>query len=433
MTRKTSEIHRSLATAVAGGLLPAVLGAAGTIVVATVVPAASAAQLLLAWTVVGYLALTDFGLTRTASRLVSGGASPGSVVGRLWRISVPLGGVLALVTLGLVQVVRRGLDGPPPIELVALCLVPIAASLQFPLIGTLEAQGRFFSIAVQRTASATFTYLLPAIAFSLMDDGLGFAVASIVGYRFVSAAFLFRAARVGSSVGTGLRARGDESDSVRSLATWLGVSSVVGPALLYADRLFLAALAPPVELWVYYVAISELMMKTYVLPSAVLSVLFPRFVADAEPHSDRLRRLLGGRFALASLAAAAAVFALVYAAARAGALAFFEPLGSATLTTSLVAAVAVSSTVLNWSNQVFIAFLQSRDVHRAVSLVQLTLAVPYLLALVACVAGSSIVGVSIAWGGRIVVVWIALWWLVRAARGRERVGPGVVGRAEEAA
>ncbi|AEE44865.1 polysaccharide biosynthesis protein [Cellulomonas fimi] len=431
MTRKTSEIHRSLATSVAGGLLPAVLGATGTVVVATAVPAASAAQLLLAWTVVGYLALTDFGLTRTASRLVSGGASPGFVVGQLWRISVPLGGILALVTLGLVQAVRRGLDGPPPPELVALCLVPIAASIQFPLIGTLEAQGRFLSIAVQRTANAMFTYLLPALAFSVTEDGLALAVTSIVGYRFVSAAFLFRATRVGGAVGAGLRARGDATDGVRSLATWLGVSSVVGPALLYADRLFLAALSPPVELWVYYVAISELMMKTYVLPSAVLSVLFPRFVADAASHSGRLGRLLGGRFALASLVAAGSGFALAYAVAQAGVLAFFEPLGSTTLTTSLVAAVAVSSTVLNWSSQVFIAYLQSRDAHRAVSLVQLALAVPYLLALVACVAGSSVLGVSVTWGARIAAVWIALWWLVRVARRREPVAPGVVGAAEE--
>lgn len=414
MTQQDEGLRRSLVASLAGGVVPALVGAGGTVLAAAVVPAADAATLLLAWTVVGYLTLTDFGLTRSASRLVASGRDPASVVGRLWRMSLPLGGALALLTLGLLLLARGRLAGADAPGLVALCLVPIAASLQFPLVGLLEAQGRFTPVALQRTLSALCTYLVPAVAMAATSQGLRFAVASIVGYRFVSAVVLFRATRIGPEVIVHLRSRGP-IDGTRSLVTWLGVSSIVGPALLYVDRVLLAAVTPSVELWVYYVAVSELVMKTYVLPSAVLAVLFPRFVRADAPRSADLQRWLRGPVAATSLAAAGVAFVLVYLVARSGGIAMLAPTGVPGATTSVIAAVAMSFTVLNWSSQVYIAYLQSRDAQRAVSLVQLALAAPYLAALGACLLTSSVVGVAAAWGGRILAVWVGLWLLTRSA------------------
>lgn len=399
---------------VTGSVVPALVGALGTVLVATSGRVPAAVALLVAWSVVGYLSLTDFGLTRSASRLVSEGGDAAVVVGRLWRVSLVLGAALVVVTAAGVQLVRATVvDGGAP-ELLALCVVPLATALQFPLVGTLEAQGRFTSVAVQRTGNALFTYLLPALVVATARGSLGLAVASIVGFRIVSVAFLFRAARIRRrDVAAAVARRDATSLQPGAVVTWLAVSSVVGPALLYVDRAVLAVMAPSPSLWVFYVALSELMMKTYLLPSAVLAVLFPRLVqrraADGQPLVRALRRTLP----IGTLAAGFVSFVAVYALGQSGAVGFLEPLGAATEGTSLIAAIAVSCTVVNWSSQAYIAVLQSQDHQRAVSLVQLVLAAPYLLALGLAAAVDSPPGVAAAWGGRIVAVWLALWSLTR--------------------
>lgn len=401
---RVPQLVRNLGVSTMGSVLPAAVGALGTALVGWAGPRQYAVTVLAAWTLIGYLSLTDFGLTRSASKLVAEGAhGVDEVVGALWRTAIPLGLLLAC---GVVAVVMfAGLDQ----SLLALAVVPVASVLQFPVVGALEATGRFAVIGLQRLANAVFVYLIPALLIAFPGDYSGVVVALVVmaTYRVVVVGVLagrlgLRPVRIIRDAAPGGRL---QHLGVHRVLTWVGLSSILGPLMLYADRVALWWAGVPETTWVSYVTLSELLIKTYVLPSAALAVLFPWFTRHRERRAT-LQRMVFVRVlpVVTALALTAGVPIVLWLSAT-----VLHGLVGGSGAPGAVVVLLAAGTLVNWSSQAYIAVLQVHDRQRLVVLVQIVFVLPYLIALWAVpslVAPAT--GIAAVWACRIALTFLVL-------------------------
>lgn len=398
-----------------GGILPAAVGVLGTAILVSGASEAGSVTILTAWSVMGYMTLTDLGLTRSASKMVSSGRTdPPTAIAELWRSAIPLGGGLGLLVILLAVTVSPWLW--------ILVPIPFVAALQFPLMGALEAQGRFDVVATQRLLNSIVVYLLPAVCIVFIPGVSGVAIGLAILSLGRLALFFVLVRHLSLPLFATSRAtyaRGDRSSHGRGLVFWVGVSSVIGPAFLYADRLVLALFGVPTEVWVLYVALSEILMKTYVLPSAVLSVAFPWLAARARDHLPALRRAVGYLFPSVTVLLAAIVTGVGLLLPSSIFTAIAPGIDQAE--TRWLVILLTSGAVVNWVSQGYIALLQALDRQRFVAISQMSL-VPAFIAgmLIAGVMGSAvgIAGVSLA---RITVfsliLAISAWFATSSARG----------------
>lgn len=426
--QNSAGLMSSVTVSLVGSTIPAVIGAVGTVVAAGSGNHDDVVILLISWTIIGYLTLTDLGLTRSSSRLVSEAHfAHERVIAALWRVAAPLGLLLAIAVLVIVLFLGTRVPGANSFAVRLLCVVPILAALQFPLVGAVEACGWFGTLAIQRTANAVFTYLLPALLISFGTEYVSTALYLMIAYRLVAVVWLGRRLRLDLRRITHLfAAREGERHGVpvRSLVTWVGVSSMLGPLLLYVDRAFLGALPISRDLWIYYVTLSELLIKTYVFPSAVLAVLFPWLVRNIRRRLGAIRRLLAVAIPSATLLLAGTIAGAALVAIPDHAY-FYFGLSKAELSVArFVAAVLVSCTIVNWVSQLYIALLHAGDEQRGVAIAQIVITAPYVLALCSAQYIGGVGVIASMWGTRVVLLWFVLLALSMLALRRLRDMPG---------
>jgi len=287
---------RNVQTSLGGSLIPAAIGVLATFMLGRTPHRSAAAIVLVAWSVVGYLSITDFGLSRSASRLVADGREAiTSIVASLWRASLALGAGMAVVVAVLMALFGDAVGAGRQNSLWLLTVAPVVSALQFPVIGLLEAKGEFKRLAAQRIGNALCTYMVPALLVVVNDSLVWVSIVLLVGYRICALIWLWRITGIPligvwqafRSAGGGSQDRG----SVRRVAPWVAASSLIGSFYLYVDRGLLAISGPRVDVWVTYVAISELMLKTYLIPSATLSVAFPWLIGNFKRRRLLVRQL----------------------------------------------------------------------------------------------------------------------------------------------
>lgn len=262
--------------------------------------------LTLVWVVVGYLSLFDFGVGRALTKLVAerlGDRRLEEVPGLIWAailLVCAFGGVGALLLAAL----SRWLSGsaltiPEPLQaettvafyvLALLLPVMIAATA---LRGVLEAYQRFDIVAAIRVPTGLWTYLGPLAAAVVSPNlvpvmvvlALGRLLA-LAGY-FVCCVLLVPALRQGPRCASIADAR-----VLASFGGWLSVSNVLGPLMVYLDRFVIGTLLT-MSAVAYYATPYEIVTRLWLIPAAIVGVLFPAMSATLS--QDRLR---AGRLAI---------------------------------------------------------------------------------------------------------------------------------------
>jgi hypothetical protein len=402
-------MRRRLVDSLLGGVLPAIVGVVATLMLTSMAAETPRVALLLVWTVLGFLSLTDFGLTRAASKLRSTLDLPQTaIIARLWRAAIPFGLIGAVVLS--ISALLPGNTG----FAWALLPVPLIAAMQFPLVGVLEATGRFGYLAVHRVLNASFAYLVPAVVIVVFPDAVLGAALFITLSRL--ALFLAMCHRTRVPVVATLRqAASPATTGLRTgqLVGWLAVSSMLGPALLYADRLMLAGVDGTGGQWVFYVALSEIAMKTYIIPTALVAVLFPWLSMHAARLTGRRRRALRTWFPLASFPSALAIATAIAVFVPDPVLQLLSVDTEWAMTARVIILLSVGATLLNWSSQIQIAVLHALEAHQFVGTFQLISAVPFLAALALATHLGGIIATA-----AVVFARVALTWLALVARSR---------------
>ena len=260
--------------------------------------------LSLAWVIVGYFSVFDLGLGRAATRHVAHAIGSGQV----WRIpdlawtavttQMALG-MLASIVLAAVAPILVGHVLNIPLNLQAEARSTFyVLSLAIPLTlvvgsvrGLLEAAQRFDLVSSVSAPLGVANFLLPCLGVSL-----GWGLPAVTGLLVLSSSlglafYGMLCARVYPSLLSVPRFKRAELRRLLSFGSWVMVSSIVGPILVYLDQFALGALLSIAAVG-YYNAPYEFITRFLVFPGALVSALFPRFsslqVGGQHPDFERL-------------------------------------------------------------------------------------------------------------------------------------------------
>ncbi len=247
--------------------------------------------LTLIWLVMGYFSLFDLGLGRALTQLVSrklGSNQIEEIPSLVWT-SLPLmlllGLVGGLVLAGLAPwAVREALRIPEALQpetlnafyLLALSL-PVVISTP-SLRGLLEAFHRFDLTNAVSGTMGSFMFIAPLVVLPFSKN-LALIVAILLLGRLI--AWLANFLLVLYVIPTLRRDLKFEASIIRPLLRfggWMTVTNIIGPLMVYLDRILLGAFISMAAV-AYYATPFELVTKLWLLPGALVGVLFPAMSA----------------------------------------------------------------------------------------------------------------------------------------------------------
>lgn len=389
--------------------------------------------LILAWAVVGYFSIFDFGLSRAITQLVARAhkVSPDDAVPIIATGLVAMGifGLVGGLILYVIAPLLGNLGRIPVVlrhETVAMAKV-LGVGLPFVIIsagfrGALEGVFDFAWINVIRIVLGVGTYLVPVLVmpFSLRVDLI---CAGLVLLRVLSCVAYYIRCRFFFNLRGSLK-RADPAIAKRLMGYggWITVSNLMSPMMAYLDR-FVVAGAMSIALAGYYATSQEIVTKLQIVPGALLAVLFPAISRSHETSPERAGDLFfkGAQFVTFTLLPIAAGFLLF---SREGLQLWFgSEFSAASYRFTQILTVGAFINCLAFSPFYYLQGIGRPDITAKTHIVEVPL---YLLFLWILIGRLGVLGVAIAWSGRMV---LDLAILTFAASRQAPVMRGIIGRA----
>ncbi len=373
--------------------------------------------LLLVWALIGYFGLIDLGIGRALTQMTAdrlGAGKPHEVPSVVWpgiAAMVVLGALGGLLLSTLAGPLVRGLLTVPEIyqDEAVTSLRLVALGLPFIVVGSglgavLSAYQRFAVINGLRVPFSAANFLGQALVATFWPD-LTLAVAVLIASRTLNAAVLawlcWRIApfRRGESKWN----RTDVHGLLR-FGGWITVSNVIGPLMVYLDRFLIGAMIS-MSAVAYYATPHEAVTRLWIVPGAVVGVLFPAFTSVLQHDRARVARLFRGGLAANLMLLVPPTVILV---------GFAEPLLSLWLgpdfaahSTPVLQIMAVA-VLINSLAQVPFALIQALGRPDLTAKLHLAELLPYLLLLAWCTQTWGIVGTALVWALRVAVDGLVL-------------------------
>lgn len=261
--------------------------------------------LTLAWMVIGYFSLFDFGIGRALTKVVAeklGGGQAEDIPAIAWTalsLMLLLGVVGAIVVASLSPwLVHSVLKIPVVLQQETLHTFYLLA-LSIPIVistaglrGILEAYQRFGLVNAIRVPMGLFMFIGPLMVLPFSNN-LFSVVAMLAAGRlvawFVHFAFCLR---VAPGLKEGVTIRAEFMGLLFRFGGWMTVTNIVGPLMVYLDRFLISAMVS-VAAVAYYATPYEVVTKLWLIPGALVSVLFPAFAASFVQDSNRTALLFG--------------------------------------------------------------------------------------------------------------------------------------------
>ncbi len=255
--------------------------------------------LTLAWVVVGYAGLFDFGIGRALTHVVArklGGGEDHEVPALVWT-SLLLMLLLGMVGAGVVLLVspwlaQHGLNIPAALQAETLqSFRLLGLSLPFVITtaglrGLLEAHQRFGLINALRIPMGVFTFAGPLLVLPFSKSVFP-VVAVLVGSRLIAwVAHLLLCLRVMPELRQRIAWQSHAAGPLLRFGGWMTVSNIVGPLMVTLDRFLIGALVSMTAV-AYYATPYEVVTKFWLLPGALMGVMFPAFSASFAQDRDR--------------------------------------------------------------------------------------------------------------------------------------------------
>jgi O-antigen/teichoic acid export membrane protein len=245
--------------------------------------------LALAWMAIGYFSFFDMGLGRALTQLVAerlGRRADAEISRLVWTalllvvILGAAGGLLLAALSGwLVSTVLRI---PPELQaethvsfyLLALALPWVTSTAA--LRGVLEAGQRFGAVNALRVPLGVLTFAGPLLVLPF-SNSLVPVVAVLAAGRVVAwGAHLWLCLRAFPWLRGGVALARAEVVPLLRFGSWMTVSNLVSPLMVYLDRFLIGALLS-MSAVAYYVTPYEVVTRLWLVPAALVGVLFPAF------------------------------------------------------------------------------------------------------------------------------------------------------------
>lgn len=243
--------------------------------------------LTLAWALIGYAGLFDFGLGRALTQLVArklGAGEEQEIPSLVWTsllLMLLLGFVgTALIFLISPWLAGRGLNVPAALQgetLQSFRLLGLSIPFVITatgLCGLLEAHQRFGLVNSLRIPMGVFTVAGPLVVLPF-SKSLVPVVGTLVAGRIVAwAAHLLFCLRVMPALRCRIALQHTAVSPLLRFGGWITVANIVNPILVSVDR-FLIGAALPVAMVGYYTAPFEAVTKLWMIPRSLTATVFP--------------------------------------------------------------------------------------------------------------------------------------------------------------
>ena len=261
--------------------------------------------LALAWAVIGYASLFDIGLGRALTQLVAkklGAGEEHEVPALVWTsllLMLALGVVGAVVVAAISPwLVHHALKIPEALQsetLLSFYLlglsVPVVISAA-GLRGLLEAHQRFDLVSALRIPMGVYTFVGPLLVLPF-SQSLVPVTGILVAGRFVGClANLWLCFRVLPELKRRVAWHGPSTGTLLRFGGWMTVTNIVGPLMVTLDRFLIGSLVSMTAV-AYYATSYEVVTKFWLLPGALMGVMFPAFSASFAQDRKRTALLLG--------------------------------------------------------------------------------------------------------------------------------------------
>jgi O-antigen/teichoic acid export membrane protein len=260
--------------------------------------------LTLAWMVVGYFSLFDLGLGRALTKLVAEKLGKGQdeetspLIWTAMSLMVVLGALGAVVIAALSPWLVGGVLKIPselqPETLRAFYLLAVSLPIVIGstgLRGILEAHQRFGLVNAVRIPLGVLTFLGP-LAVLPFSNNLLHIVATLVVARLIGCGlYISLCLRVTPELKASVDVRRVLVRPLLSFGGWMTVSNIVGPIIMYADRLLIGASLSMTAV-AYYATPFEIVTKLWMIPIAFVGVIFPAFTYSLAKNEENACRLL---------------------------------------------------------------------------------------------------------------------------------------------
>ena len=302
-------LARNTALNIAGQVIPLLVAVATIPYVVRGLGAERFGILSIAWLVLGYFALLDFGLGRAATKFIAECMARNEserLPGLLWTslgMQIVMGGCAGLILAILAPAFTNGVFHVAPALRDETRHILLILAFSLPLVlatnglrAALEAAQRFDLVNYLRTPASISVYVLPALGLAMGASLPQIVLLMVLARLAVSLAHL--ACCFAIFPGLMLRPQWSREAVVVLLryGGWVTVSNLANPVLLYVDRFLIGSLLSLSLLGTYTVPF-EAVTKLWIIPASLASTLFPAFSAlTASPDLFRVTRLYSRSF-----------------------------------------------------------------------------------------------------------------------------------------
>lgn len=245
--------------------------------------------LSIVWMIIGYFSLFDFGVGRALTQLVAkklGDEDHTGLVPLVWTASILLF-VFGLVGTALMELLAPWLVKDVlklPTQLLIETKESIAyLAISIPIVisatalrGVLEAYQRFDLVNIVRIPMGVLTFLGPVAILPFSHRLQDVVLVLLVIRLLLWILNFYLCIKVMPNL---LKEFKFDKTAVKPLITfggWMTVSNVVAPLMNYMDRFIIGYLLT-VSAVAYYTTSYDMVTKLFIIPMAILSVLFPAF------------------------------------------------------------------------------------------------------------------------------------------------------------
>ncbi len=261
--------------------------------------------LALAWALIGYASLFDLGLGRALTQLVARklGTGERQEVPTLVWTSLLLMLLLGLAGTGITALaspwlVHSALNVPGALQhetLRAFFLLALSVPLVITtagLRGLLEAHQRFGLINALRIPMGIFTFASPLLVLPFSRSLFPVVGILVVGRLIGWAAHLVLCLAIVPGLSHRIGWQSSAAGPLLRFGGWMTVSNVVGPLMVTLDRFLIGALVS-MSAVAYYATPYEVVTKFWLIPTALIGVMFPAFSTSFAQDREHTTLLFG--------------------------------------------------------------------------------------------------------------------------------------------
>ncbi|WP_412522686.1 flippase [Shewanella chilikensis] len=287
----------------AGSILPLLLGLVTIPILIKGIGNELFGILSLIWIIIGYLSVFDFGIGRALTQRVAftiGSNDCDKLSSTIYTglfFTVAVGIFVGIIFISLAEVLssswlnittKNQTDAFYSLLLVAL-ITPITTASN-GLRGVLEAYGLFKLVNIIRLFHGTFNFILPLMVYFVFGANLVIITLSLCLLRIFIAFVTYGCVVKNTAYKNTATFSKDELKILLGFGSWMTLSNVVNPMMDALDKFVISAKLGASKV-LFYTVPFDLLSRLFILPTAITSVVFPKFSELWCQDIEELRKL----------------------------------------------------------------------------------------------------------------------------------------------